>query len=76
MDLEDFIVSNILLPLGSLVIVIFCISRRAWGWENFTNEANKGAGIKVMPWMRGYMTYVLPIIVLALFIIGIVQFFN
>ena len=76
MDLEDFIVSNILLPLGSLVIIIFCVSRRAWGWNNFIYEANKGRGLKVQYWMRGYMTYVLPVIVLALFIIGIVQFFK
>lgn len=75
MGLEDFIVSNILLPLGSLVFIVFCVSRRAWGWESFTSEANKGMGIKVQKWMRGYMTYVLPLIVLALFIIGIVQFF-
>lgn len=75
MDLEDFIVSNVLLPLGSLTFVIFCVSRRAWGWKNFTLEANKGRGIKVHAWMRGYMTYVLPLMVLALFIIGIIQFF-
>ena len=76
MDLEDFTVSNVLLPLGSFVTVLFCVSRRAWGWNRFTNEANKGLGIKVQGWMRGYMTYVLPCIVLALFIIGIIRFFN
>ena len=76
MDLEDFIVSNLLLPLGSLATVIFCVSRRAWGWKSFTDEANKGVGIKIYGWMRVYMTYVLPIIVLALFIIGIIRFFN
>jgi len=75
MDLEDFAVSNILLPLGSLVIIIFCVSRQAWGWNNFTDEANKGKGLKVQKWMRGYMTYVIPLIVLALFVIGLVQFF-
>ena len=75
MGLEDFIVSNLLLPLGSFVIVIFCVSRRAWGWESFINEANKGSGIKIQKWMRGYLTYVLPLIVLALFIIGILKFF-
>ena len=76
MDLEDFTVSNVLLPLGSFVTVLFCVSRRAWGWNRFTNEANKGLGIKVQGWMRAYMTYVLPCIVLALFIIGIIRFFN
>ncbi|MBQ9117291.1 MAG: sodium-dependent transporter, partial [Clostridia bacterium] len=76
MDLEDFIVSNILLPLGSLVIVTFCVSRRAWGWDNFVAEANKGKGIKVQRWMRIYMTFVLPLIVLALFVVGIINFFK
>jgi len=71
MDLEDFLVSNILLPLGSLVFVIFCVCRYGWGWDKFAAEANEGRGPKVAKWMRGYMTFVLPVIVLAIFIIGI-----
>lgn len=76
MDLEDFIVSNIILPLGSLVFILFCVSKKAWGWDNFVNEANTGKGLKIKKFMRGYMTYVLPIIVLLIFIIGIYNFVN
>ncbi len=46
MDLEDFIVSNNLLPLGSLVYLLFCVSRKGWGWDNFLAEANTGSGLK------------------------------
>ncbi|OUP49934.1 sodium-dependent transporter [Lachnoclostridium sp. An181] len=71
MDLEDFLVSNILLPLGSFVYLLFCVSRYGWGWKNYTDEANTGKGLKVAKWMRGYFTYILPVIVLVLFAIGI-----
>lgn len=72
MDLEDFLVSNILLPLGSLIFVIFCVSRYGWGWDKFMKEANEGKGIKVASWMRGYITYILPLIVLVILIMGLV----
>lgn len=70
-SLEDFIVSNLLLPIGSLIIVLFCTLRYGWGWKNFVAEANEGKGLKVANWMRLYMTIVLPIIVLIIFIMGI-----
>jgi NSS family neurotransmitter:Na+ symporter len=76
MDLEDFIVSNCLLPLGSLVLVLFCTRKSGWSWENFVAEANTGTGAKVRSWMRGYMTWVLPVIVIALFVVGIISFFK
>ncbi|MBE6901966.1 MAG: sodium-dependent transporter [Ruminococcaceae bacterium] len=76
LDLEDFIVSNVLLPLGCLVIVIFCVSRYGWGWDKFTEEANIGKGLKIRKWMRGYMTYILPLIVAAVFVIGMVNFIS
>jgi NSS family neurotransmitter:Na+ symporter len=76
MDLEDFLVSNILLPLGSLIFVVFCTCRYGWGWKKFTEEANTGKGAKVMHWMRAYMTWVLPVIVLVLFVIGLYQYFK
>lgn len=76
MDLEDFIVSNIILPLGSLVFVLFSTSKNGWGWKNFVDEANTGKGIKVKNWMRGYMTYVLPVIIFALFVFGMYNFFK
>lgn len=70
LDLEDFIISNNLLPLGSLVYLIFCTSRYGWGFDNFMKEANEGKGVKFPRWARGYVTYVLPIIVLFIFIQG------
>ncbi|MBE6862721.1 MAG: sodium-dependent transporter [Ruminococcus sp.] len=74
MDLEDFIVSNLLLPIGSLVFILFCVSKKGWGWDNFTAEANEGKGIKIQKFMRGYMTYVLPVIVAVVFVIGLYNF--
>ena len=75
MDLEDFIVSNLILPIGSLVIILFCVLKKGWGWDNYMNEVNTGRGLKMKGFMRGYITYVLPVLVLALFIIGIVRTF-
>lgn len=75
MDLEDFIVSNILLPLGSLIFILFCTTRYGWGWKNYTDEANQGKGLKIANWMRFYMTFILPIIIFILLIIGIVTKF-
>ena len=72
MDLEDFIVSNVLLPLGSLTFVIFCTCRYGWGWDKFVAEANEGKGLKVRNWMRIYMKFVLPVIVIVLFVIGVI----
>ena len=76
MGLEDFLVSNLMLPFGCLLFIIFCVTRYGWGWDNFTAEANQGKGIKVANWMRGYMTYVLPIIVAAILVIGLISFFS
>lgn len=73
MDLEDFIVNNILLPGGSLMFILFSVNRHGWGWDNFANEANRGKGMKVARWMRGYMTYVLPLVVLVVLLIGLLQ---
>ena len=71
MVLEDFFVSNLALPLGALIFVIFCVTRYGWGWDNFVKEANEGEGLKIQGWMRGYMTYVLPLIVIGIFVVGI-----
>ena len=75
MDLEDFVVSNCLLPLGSLAFILFCTSRKGWGWDNFVAEANTGTGAKVARWMRLYMTYILPVIIVLLFLYGVYDFF-
>lgn len=70
LDLEDFIVSNNLLPLGSLVYLLFCTSRYGWGWKKFCEEANEGEGIKFPKWTRIYVSYILPLIVLFIFVQG------
>ncbi len=74
LDIEDFIVSTVLLPLGSLIFVIFCTSKFGWGWDNFILEANTGKGLKVKKWMKVYMTYILPLIIIALFVYGVITF--
>ena len=71
LDLEDFLVSNIWLPLGSLVYLLFCTSRCGSGWKNFEEEANEGGGLKVKDNIRFYVSYILPIIVLIIFALGI-----
>lgn len=76
MDLEDFLVSNIILPLGALVFVIFCTNRKGWGWNNFIKEANEGKGLKLSKALRGYCTYVLPAIIIVIFVIGIYNYFK
>lgn len=73
LDLEDFLVSNLILPLGSMVILFFCVLKKGWGWNNFIKEANTGKGLKLPKWMRGYLTFVLPVIVAIVFIMGIVN---
>ena len=74
LDLEDFIVSYCLLPLGSLVYILFCTSKKGWGFDNFILEANTGKGPKVARWLKPYFTYVLPIIIVFVFIMGILTF--
>ena len=71
LDLEDFLVSNIWLPLGSLVYLLFCTTRYGWGWKNFKEEANEGGGLKVRDGIRFYVSYILPLIVLVIFVLGI-----
>ncbi len=76
MDLEDFIVSNIMLPLGAIVFVLFGVTKFGFGWENFRKEANEGKGLKVPYWMKWYYTIILPVIIFAIFIIGIFNYFK
>ena len=75
LDSEDFLVSNLLLPIGSLIFILFCTSRYGWGFEKFKAEANEGKGLKIANWMRWYMTYILPIIVAVILILGLYTFF-
>lgn len=71
LDVEDFLVSNIFLPLGSLVYLLFCVTKYGWGWNNFKAEANTGEGLRMHDWMKPYLTYILPAIVLFIFVFGI-----
>ena len=71
LDLEDFIVSNILLPLGSVIYVVFCTSRYGWGWQSFHGEVNAGSGLKLPKWIRTYMTFVLPVIIIVLMVVSL-----
>lgn len=76
LDLEDKLVSNLLLPFGSLIYVIFCTRKLGWGWDNFISEANTGDhGPKFPKWLKPYMTWVLPIIIIVVLIMSIVSMF-
>lgn len=68
--LEDFIVSNNLLPLGSLIFVLFCTTKRGWGWKNFLAEANAGEGMKYPKWLYGWMRFGVPALVIIILIMG------
>jgi len=76
LDLEDFIVSNNLLPLGSLIYVLFCVSPWGWGWKNYLAEANTGKGIVMPRQLRIYLTYILPLIILYIFVSGYIGIFG
>ena len=76
MDFEDFLVNNLLLPLGSLIFLIFCVSRYGWGWKNFLAEANEGSGLKVPGWLRWYATFGLPVVIAIIFTLGLYNFFK
>ena len=73
LSLEEYIVSNILLPLGSLVIILFCNFKLGWGFKNFQAEANEGKGLKVKNWMRIYFAYILPIIIGIILVYGVIS---
>ena len=67
LDMEDFVVSNILLPLGSLVYLLFCVTKFGWGFDNYYNECNTGKGMKLPIIVKPYLQYVLPILILIVF---------
>lgn len=71
LDLLDFLVSNVIMPLGSLVFVFFCTRSFGWGWKNFLQEANAGEGLPFPKNMRWYISYLLPVIVVFIFILGL-----
>ena len=71
LDLEDFIVSNLLLPIGSLIFLLFCVTKWGWGFDNYLAETNTGKGVKLPRGLRGYLTYVIPCIIIIIIIIGL-----
>ena len=71
LDLSDLILSQIMLPLGTLVMVLFCVVRRGWGWDNFLSEVDSGDGLMFPARLRGYMTYVVPVIIFILLVVGL-----
>ena len=75
LDLWDFLVSNNLLPLGSLLFVVFCATKRyGWGWDNFVAEANAGKGLKVQNWMKPIFCYIVPVAILVIYVMGLINF--
>ena len=70
--LEDFLVSNVALPIGSLVYVLFCTTKYGWGWKNYTDEVNAGTGARLPKWMRGYMSFVLPLIIIVVLVLQLI----
>ncbi|MDO5483960.1 MAG: sodium-dependent transporter [Desulfovibrionaceae bacterium] len=75
LDLEDFILSNNILPLGSLLFIFFCTWKRGWGWNSFLTEANEGQGLKFPRILRFYLTWILPAMIIALLLAGYVEKF-
>lgn len=71
LDIWDFIVNMNLLPLGCLIYTLFCCNKWGWGWDNMVAEANSGKGLKVRPWMKPLFRYVIPVIVIFLYIYGL-----
>ena len=76
LDLEDFIVSNNLLPLGALYLTVFCMNRYGWGKEKCLSEINTGKGLKFSRYFLPYITWILPLIILAIWFTGIIGFFS
>ena len=72
LDSEDFLVSNLLLPIGSIIYLLFCVSRWGWGFDHYLEEANTGAGPKLTRWLRPYFRYVLPVLIVIILVQGLI----
>lgn len=72
LDIEDFIVSNLLLPIGAIIYLMFCVSKFGWGFENYIAETNKGEGLKMSRKLKPYLQYVLPVLILIILISGLI----
>lgn len=73
LDYQDFAVSNVLLPIGSLIFLLFCVTRFGWGFDNYLEECNRGEGIRMSRKLRHYFRYVLPVLILVILYSGIFQ---
>lgn len=72
LDSEDFLLSNIFLPLGALTFLLFCTTRFGWGFDNYFAEINKGDGLKMPRWLKPYLQFVVPLLILVIFITGLI----
>ena len=72
LDSEDFIVSNLLLPIGSLIYLLFCVTKWGWGFDKYREEANTGSGLKIAKWLKPYFMFILPILILIILITGLI----
>lgn len=75
LDSEDFVVSQLLLPVGALIFLLFCVTKWGWGFDNYLKEANTGKGMKLPRWMRHYFRYILPVLILVILISGLYNVF-
>ena len=75
MDLEDFLISNLILPIGSLIYTLFCTNRYGWGWDNYIKEVNSGSGLKVPKQIRFYCKWILPITIIFIIVNGLISKF-
>ena len=71
LDSEDFLVSNLLLPLGSLVYLLFCVSKWGWGFDNYLAETNTGTGMQMPRWIKPYVQFVLPVLIFVILFQGL-----
>ena len=71
LDMEDFAVSNLLLPIGSLVYLLFCVTKWGWGFDKYLAEANRGSGLKLSPKLKPYFQWVLPVLILLILVQGL-----
>ena len=72
LDTEDFIVSNLLLPIGALVYLLFCVTKFGWGFDNYLEECNTGKGLKMPKWLKPYFQFILPVLILVILITGLI----
>ena len=71
LDFEDFLVSNLLLPGGSLIYLLFCVTRWGWNFDNYLAECNTGSGFKMPCWLKNYFRFVLPVLILVILVQGL-----